>query len=169
LNGRGKDTYKDGAFYDGGFTGGFWDGQGRYTSPAGNDYAGEFRLGELIRGQGIQIQGEDIRYAGTWDRRAGRGSGEIVWRDGRHYKGQWIILYHAPDQPDGEGVMEWPDGRRYSGDFRDGQPHGWGKMTYGDGKSEEGMWRCGKLVRGAVQTTAATDASHPQISADFRR
>lgn len=147
FEGQGKYTFADGAVYEGEHVRGYRNGQGKYTSPAGDDYAGEFRNDSLLRGQGTMIQAGGSRYTGTWDRETGRGSGEIVWKDGRHYKGQWIILSNAPDQPDGDGVMEWPNGTRVSGEFRNGQPHGWGTVTYANGTSEEGLWRCGKLVR----------------------
>jgi hypothetical protein len=153
ADGYGTSLDPDGSKWKGYFDCGRLNGQGTYTSPAGDSYAGEFSGDELICVRGTIVQGEGVRYTGTWDRRAGRGNGDIVWKDGRRYKGQWLILYGMPDQPDGEGVMDWPDGKCYTGDFRDGQPHGWGTMTYRDGKSEEGLWRCGKLVRTPQATT----------------
>ena len=44
------------------------------------------------------------------------GKGEIVWKDGRKYVGDY-----QHDKKHGYGIFEWNDGRRYEGNWKNGK------------------------------------------------
>jgi hypothetical protein len=78
---------------------------------------------------------------GTWNLDGTKSGGTITWKDGREYKGDWIVAEHGSEAPDGMGTMTWPDGRQYVGQFRYGKMDGTGKMTYPSGTVQDGLWK----------------------------
>lgn len=58
-------------------------------------------------------------------------SGEIEYKDGRTYSGNWNL-----GNRDGQGVFKWPSiGLKYEGRYRGGYKKGLGKYTFPTGES----------------------------------
>lgn len=123
--GQGEETHEN-AFYQGQFSQGLKQGQGKFHWPDGSVYSGCFKA-NLLDGQG-----------------------EYLWFDGRKYTGTW-----KDNKMHGKGVFTWPDGRRYEGDFVEDKKDGEGRYVWA-GKVYEGGWRAGKMHGKAVVSNPAT-------------
>ena len=44
------------------------------------------------------------------------GQGTLKWKDGKHYKGEFV-----KDKREGRGVFTWKDGRIYDGEWKKGK------------------------------------------------
>ncbi len=150
-----KKTFSDGSKYVGEAMNGKPDGQGTLTSPNGSNQHGEWRDGLEYRIEGTWVGPDGTREEGTWNRDGTKSGGEITWKDGRTYKGEWKLVSGSGDLPDGKGWMKWPDGRKYEGQFKDGKMEGTGKMTYRSGRIEEGLWKADKFI-GTASATAGS-------------
>jgi hypothetical protein len=91
--GRVVATWSDGTKYEGDQLGYLFNGTGKFVSPKGETFDGEWKLGVL------------------------NGKASAVWANGDRYDGAW-----KDGKPDGQGVEVWADGRRYEGEWRDGAP-----------------------------------------------
>jgi hypothetical protein len=91
--GRVVATWSDGTKYEGGQLGFLFNGTGKFFSPKGDAFDGEWKLGVL------------------------NGKASAVWANGDRYDGEW-----KNGRSDGQGVEVWADGRRFEGEWRDGAP-----------------------------------------------
>jgi len=122
MNGHGKLTWRNGAVYEGNFVANKRSGHGTMSFERNNP-----------RGQ--------VTYSGTWVNDLFDGQGELKWKNGDKFNGQFkkgIIS--------GRGTFVWSDGRKYIGQMFNRKAHGSGTMTYApnDAKfrvSYKGQWR----------------------------
>jgi ribosomal protein S18 acetylase RimI-like enzyme len=149
------------------------DGTGRYVSPRGDVFTGEWRDGAFRKGKcmfknGDVYEGEwkyDVRhgkgkhtvrsarvpggavYEGVWVNGKLNGKGEAKYGDGGVYEGSFNdSLKH------GEGTMVFANGDIYNGEWKKGGREGKGKMIYEFGDTYEGEWR-GSLEHGSGKLT----------------
>jgi hypothetical protein len=132
---------RDGAVYEGELKDGRPNGQGTFTDPRGTYQKGEWRNGAAYRVSGTCVFPDGTKEEGTWNNDGSRCGGTIWWKDGRIYKGDWLVADGQNESPYGAGAMTWPDGRQYTGHFVNGKMDGAGKMTYPDGRVEDGTWK----------------------------
>eukprot|EP00794_Sanderia_malayensis_P017360 gene17360-19095_t len=82
---------------------------------------------------------KEARYTGMWMLGLPHGRGQIKWKTGSTYEGEFVNGYFH-----GYGIMTFsnePNGEeRYEGDWVEGKMHGYGKMTYRDGHDYVGHW-----------------------------
>ena len=108
---RGTCTQPSGATYSteqgGSFRAFKLNGPGRFRSPEGSSFTGDFRNG---------------RFHGRGERTAANGGGS--------YRGMWAAGLRG-----GEGVYRWPDGTFWEGRWSGGMPQGVGRMNWPDGVS----------------------------------
>jgi hypothetical protein len=95
LPGHASAVWSDGSRYDGGQSGGQFDGEGRFVSANGNKTDGQWKAGAL------------------------NGRATMLWANGDRYDGNW-----AGGKADGEGTEIWANGDRYEGLWQDGKPLG---------------------------------------------
>ena len=98
-HGKGRNTEKDGSFYEGDWVHNKMEGKGKIVDIDGTYYIGYFK--KDLKVKGFQ------RYA----------NGETYFGDFKH------------QSPNGHGEYTYPDGRRYVGEVRNGLKHGKGTMT----------------------------------------
>lgn len=137
------------------------DGTGRYVSPCGDVYTGEWRDGAFRKGKcvfenGDVYEGEwqdDVRhgkgtftvcrkrapgggvYEGVWVNGALHGIAKVKYGDGGVYEGSFMsFLKH------GKGTMVFANGDIYEGQWKKGRQEGLGKMIYEYGDVYEGNW-----------------------------
>jgi len=146
MDGQGTLTWPQGRRYVGGFKDDKCDGQGVETRPNGTNLQEEWKDGQWYRVSGTLVYLDGTREVGTWNYDGTKSGGTITWKDGREYKGDWIVSDLGTEQPHGMGTMTWPDGRAYVGQFRYGKMEGKGRMTYSNGKVEDGVWRENQLA-----------------------
>ena len=161
-NGSGKYQYSDGAYYDGNFVAGKYQGLGVMRYPNGALYAGTWKNG-LQHGRGKFTDAEGTEYLGYFDKGRRQGQGEITYPDGNRIVGNWRadqILgagefkfangdYYRGQIVDarleGQGTMQYATGDEYTGSWLNSARHGFGKIRFENGVKIEGEWRDGEL------------------------
>ena len=63
------------------------------------------------------------------------GEGELKWKDGKAYTGQFIN-----DKREGQGTFIWADGRKLTCAWIAGKQHGSGTYTNWEGVTKKGEW-----------------------------
>ena len=129
---KGKDILYQGSWFDD-----YPHGYGVEHLSQGGAYEGEFSFG-LKQGQG-RLCYNGWEYTGQFENNEFNGKGEIVFSDGRKFKGNW-----SANSMDGMGVFEWSDGRKYFGEFRQSIKEGKGIFVWPDGRKFIGEWANGK-------------------------
>lgn len=135
-HGKGKFTFKSGAFYDGEFCLGKKNGQGLYKYSSGAIYCGEWK-NDMRDGQGVYRLPSGDEYRGGWKEnlKSGQGRYTYVSVDGGVYTGQW-----KHDKKHGFGTYDYSNGDVYAGYWVVGKKSGSGKYTYSSGEVYEGDW-----------------------------
>ncbi|HTT82249.1 MAG TPA: hypothetical protein VMF67_02085 [Rhizomicrobium sp.] len=93
LPGRVSAVWSDGSKYEGGQSGGQFEGMGNFLSATGDKIDGEWKGGALS------------------------GKATVVWSNGDRYDGDW-----KDGKSDGEGTEVWANGDRFEGLWKDGAP-----------------------------------------------
>jgi hypothetical protein len=120
-------------------------GKGKYTTPDGSVYEGEFKNGDK-HGQGTYFFASGSKYIGQWINGRRSGEGTYTHPDGSKYIGLW-----ENDMRNGKGVSTFSNGKKYTGEFKDDKMHGQGIHTFSDGtryvgESKDDLWHgVGKL------------------------
>lgn len=119
IEGRGKFTFDDGTFYEGGWIAPDHNapklrhGRGKYQTLEFT-YEGDWSE-DLMHGEGNFISASGAKYIGTFDQGTYEGQGTYYWPDGAKYQGQWVNgLMH------GEGVYTTALGVTVVGTFHQG-------------------------------------------------
>lgn len=81
--------WSDGTKYDGSQLAGLFNGTGKFVSPKGNTFDGEWKMGVFQTGKASVVWANGDRYDGEWKNGKADGQGAEVWADGRRYEGQW--------------------------------------------------------------------------------
>lgn len=119
-------SFADGSTYVGNLnTQGELEGNGRMQWKNGDSYEGNFSAG-LFQGQGRLSMSSGI-YSGNFVAGAMEGTGELVYTDGSRYQGEF-----KKNQFNGKGKLTYPDGSSYAGDFLNGRPNGKGQWIFAD-------------------------------------
>lgn len=124
----------------GGYFFGTWhkdtlDGRCRQIYPDGSYYEGDMVLG-YAHGNGKLIQAKKLSvYEGSFRKGLREGQGTIKYSDGSRYEGQ----FHQ-NQKDGFGHMKFQDGSSYSGNFKRGKFNGHGEFKDMQGNMYSGEW-----------------------------
>ena len=116
MEGKGRLTLVDGAYYEGDFLRDQFHGKGKYVWPGGASYTGDYAFG---------------RY---------NGKGILEYSDGSRYEGEFVA-----GNRQGQGTYFFADGSRYVGEYLADKMHGKGRMQLSTGGVEEGEWRADKL------------------------
>lgn len=80
------------------------------------------------------------------------GEGELKWKDGKMYTGQFIN-----DKREGQGTFVWADGRKYLGLWKAGKQHGIGTYISKEGVEKQGEWQNGRKIRWIAGDAAGED------------
>jgi len=94
--------------------------------------------GDCTNGHGTAVMPDGSKYVGEFEDARRHGQGEVTYKDGTWYKGQWVN-----DVPNGQGVRIMADGTQYSGEFKDGLMYGSGMMVMPDGSEIKIKWLTG--------------------------
>ena len=125
-HGSGTLRYADGGVYEATWENGVPRGKGRWLTPHGAVYEGEF-VNEKRDGWGTYTFADDEDegglYTGNWRAGVAHGQGRRVFADGTFYEGEW-----RNGLLNGRGVQFKPDGLSYEGQFRASLRHGKGRM-----------------------------------------
>lgn len=111
-NGYGKYVTNNGAYYEGNFKKGRFDGKGTLTLVSGQKYTGDFKEGNI------------------------RGTGKTVYTNGDIYEGQYLS-----NNPNGLGKITYYNGSQYTGNMNDGYRQGEGIYTLRSGYSMKGIFK----------------------------
>ncbi|KAM3134868.1 hypothetical protein pb186bvf_013037 [Paramecium bursaria] len=124
-----------------------------------HEYEGDYKY-DKWNGQG-KLRDQFGIYEGDFKNNMKDGSGEMVYNDGRSYKGFWyqdrmyglgmftwpdqckFIGNYQDDQKEGYGEFYWADGLIFKGQFKQGLMHGFGILTDGRGNKQNGVWHEG--------------------------
>ncbi|HEY9000839.1 MAG TPA: protein kinase [Mucilaginibacter sp.] len=145
ADGKGKQYYHSGAYYEGEYKNGLTDGYGTYISANGDKYIGDFANGNQT-GQGTMYYNRDDefkgdRYTGNWYNGAFSGKGTYYWHDGKVYEGDWVNSKQS-----GQGTMTFTDGSKYVGAWSNGDRNGYGSVYDKNGNLySSGQWENGQL------------------------
>ena len=127
---------KDYILYEGDFSNGKLNGNGRSIYENGNYYVGQFS-NNLRHGKGtIFYQNNSIKYEGDFIKDLAEGNGKYIWEDGDYYIGQFFNnLRH------GKGTEYYKNGKeKYIGDFIKNKYEGNGKYIWENGNYYIGQW-----------------------------
>ena len=122
--------------YEGDFTYGKLNGNGKCVYENGNYYIGQF-LNNLRNGKGtIYYKNNKIKYEGDFIKDVAQGHGKYIWEDGEYYIGQFYNnLRH------GKGIEYYENNEiKYDGDFVNNKYEGNGKYIWKNGKYYIGQW-----------------------------
>mmetsp|Transcript_29648 Transcript_29648/g.54873 ORF Transcript_29648/g.54873 Transcript_29648/m.54873 type:complete len:330 (-) Transcript_29648:1262-2251(-) len=135
-HGKGRFTFKSGAFYEGQYYLGKKHGQGIYKYNSGAIYCGEWK-DDKKHGQGVYRLPSGDEYRGFWEDnvKSGQGRYSYVSVDGGVYTGEW-----KHDKKHGMGTYEYINGDVYKGYWLVGKKNGSGVYTYSSGEQYDGDW-----------------------------
>jgi serine/threonine protein kinase len=145
ADGKGKQYYHSGAYYEGEYKNGLMDGYGTYIASNSDKYLGEFANGYQT-GQGTMYYNRDDefkgdKYTGNWYNGAFSGKGTYYWHDGKVYEGDWVNSKQS-----GQGTMTYADGAKYIGAWSNGDRNGYGNLYDRNGNLlSSGQWENGQL------------------------
>ena len=140
--GKGKESWPDGAYYEGDYKNGKKWGEGKLVLPDGSIYIGQFKDGE-VNGKGKIVYSDKREYEGDWINNKFNGKGVFIWPDGRKYTGEY-----SNNLKDGYGIFEWPNGKKYKGQWSKGKQNAEGEIFDPiKDKWTTGKWNMGKKVK----------------------
>lgn len=128
--------------YSGGFSEGFFSGNGTYDWGNGTRYTGGFRQGKK-HGQGTLTCGDKSSYSGPFQENVYHGRGTYVSADGSTYTGDF-----AQGSFDGRGTYTWKNGTVYDGEFRNNKMEGEGTYTLANSERFTGQFRNNEMSQG---------------------
>ena len=134
-HGYGKNSYANGATYDGYWANDLKNGQGKYISFTGKVYVGEFK-NNLFHGKGKYVYPSGNCYIGDFSDGKMHGVGTFSYASGKEYHGQY---QHGIIQ--GKGRYKYPNGTYYEGDFSSGKYCGRGIFKFPSGVRYEGEFK----------------------------
>ena len=134
-NGRGKYISPNGTIYEGDWNDGVRHGRGKQIWSDGSVYDGEWKDHQR-HGRGRQNWSNGSVYDGEWKDDQRHGRGRQNWFNGDDYDGEW-----NNDNLTGKGKYTWSNSNIYEGDWKDFGRHGIGKMTWPNGTVYEGDWK----------------------------
>jgi len=127
---------KNHILYEGDFSNGKLNGNGKCFYENGNYYIGQFS-NNLRHGKGtIFYKNNSIKYEGDFNKDLVEGNGKYIWEDGDYYIGQFFNnLRH------GKGTEYYKnDKEKYIGDFIKNKYEGNGKYIWENGNYYIGQW-----------------------------
>ncbi|MDF3935259.1 C13 family peptidase [Pseudomonas citronellolis] len=139
FDGPGEWHGADGSHYQGAFRAGLYHGQGQLDDGQGNEYIGDFANGQL-RGAGTFSDADGDRYEGAFENTEFSGQGRFVNADGDVWSGQF-----SQGALNGRGEYQGRDGSHYQGEFKDWRFAGEGELTQADGQVYKGRFEDGKF------------------------
>lgn len=149
-HGIGKEEWKDGTKYEGQFKVGVKDGRGTFQTTEGSVYEGEFKDG-AFDGQGQLTSASKTKFIGLWKSAELQSPAEIVYEDGRVYKGE----INKEMKPHGKGVIESAT-KKYTGVFKNGSLNGQVTTHFVQtGESKKSLYKNGVFVEWLDDQTAA--------------
>ena len=116
---------------------------GKWSSPDGHRYVGEFLDGEF-HGMGAYYWPDGERYEGEFQRGEFHGNGEWTMAGGERYIGEV-----RNSEFHGCGAYIWPGGEFYAGEFKQDKFSGLGSYAWPDGDMETCDWRDDKEIAGS--------------------
>jgi hypothetical protein len=146
MSGFGRLDWSNGSFYEGEFSQGLFEGQGKSYAPGFGTYLGGYSKG-MLHGKGRLTQQDGSVYEGDFFENQIHGKGKIQYTNGVTYEGDF-----NQDQQTGKGTFWYADGSIYEGDLVNGKMEGSGKMTYENGSIYEGEYRNGTMHGKGVLT-----------------
>ncbi|XP_076806733.1 ankyrin repeat and MYND domain-containing protein 1-like isoform X2 [Clavelina lepadiformis] len=108
---------------------------GTFTWPSGATYEGEFSDG-CRNGQGKQTWQDGSVYEGLFYNDMRHGNGVHKWVSGEVYEGQFY-----KDHRHGSGKYIWPNGTKYFGTFYLDRKEGYGKFIFSNGDEFQGLYK----------------------------
>lgn len=135
LEGQGRLSWPNGAYYEGGFKNGLFHGKGKFVNADGTQYEGDYVNG-VEEGQGKIIYPSNTIYEGEFKDGLIHGQGKIIYDDGVHYEGTF-----NNEKPSGNGKLVRPGEYTYVGSFENALFHGKGNISYENGNSYVGDFK----------------------------
>ena len=141
-HGQGKETWMGKSpglvccAYEGKFQKDLFHGRG-ILRKMGTRYEGDFTLGSK-NGEGRMDYPDGSYYEGRWDNNRCHGRGKYTKNTGEEYEGDWIN-----GQRYGQGVNTDVKGVIFDGEWQNNVKHGSGSITYPTGKTRTGVWKNG--------------------------
>ena len=127
--------------YEGNFSNGLFNGQGKLTYQDGDTYDGEFLSGKK-HGQGTySYKGKGV-HKGAWEFDQEHGEGEYTDTDKITVCGKW---FHGVRE--GKFIRSFPNGNREEGIFKEGKENGVVTLTKQNGEVIEQVWLKGKITK----------------------
>jgi hypothetical protein len=134
------------------------DGEGEWTSSAGDRYLGGFIKGKR-QGQGRMVYADKSEYNGTWRDDLPTGAGEQKFLNGNVYSGEFLAGMQT-----GIGTLTHRNGDRYTGNWLNGRRHGKGVAQWNDGQSYDGTWVGDQATGQGVIKFASGDSYTGEVS-----
>ena len=143
YEGQGSFTTAEGERYVGEYKEGMMDGEFNVYMDDVHIVV-SYTMDDMRKERCVVVYGGKDRYEGSVDEGMRReGKGRMVFGEGemREYEGDW-----RNDEMEGQGELVWRDGRVYRGGFIGGKYQGKGVMDNGEWEVQ-GEWDHGKLVK----------------------
>ena len=145
---RGRLTWAEDHYYEGGLKAGRMHGRGVLATPDGEVYEGDF-VEDQRHGQGtLRFPNGDV-YTGDFRTNEMTGVGVLTWTNGDTYRGDFVHGIRS-----GRGVFEWQDGGMYVGGFEADQRHGIGHYRWRDGTLYKGHFAFGRQHGPGIKRSA---------------
>lgn len=138
-NGKGRQNWPDGSFYEGYWFHDMAHGKGRLIHSKGTIYEGYWAL-DQAHGSGLYLTKDGSFYKGDWFEDKQHGFGVEKWENGAIYEGNYFMgMKH------GKGVFKWEDNSNFNGDFHENVIQGKGIYHWNDGREYNGEWLDNKM------------------------
>ena len=138
-NGQGKIIYANGTKYEGSFKNDYHDGFGKLIQLNGETYEGEWKKGK-INGNGMRIHANGNKYIGNYVNNVRNGNGHLIFVNGESYKGNFLN-----GKANGNGIFKFKNGNIYEGEFKDNLIMGKGTLTLKNGDKYIGIFTNGAI------------------------
>jgi len=133
------------------------NGNGTFTWPSGQKYAGEWKNNNR-HGYGIQTHPNGAKYVGGWKNDTMHGQGTFTWANGAKYVGEY-----KDGEEHGQGTRIDADGDKYVGEFKNGKKHGQGTLTFTDGVVVVAKFQKDQLTKVISEDTSARDKAEKKM------
>ncbi|KAL9186505.1 hypothetical protein ACHAXT_005743 [Thalassiosira profunda] len=163
---EGKKKYANGDVYEGEWTDGQPNGQGRmiYFKRRSGDKGAEYYEGEWKdgkpHGKGMCTY-RNGRYEGEFEDGRRTGKGTYKWANGEEYVGEWKVVLNDDEMRHGTGTHKFTNGSDYTGEWRENKRNGTGTHRSTNGDEYTGEWKDGKK-HGAGTLKEANGTTHKQ-------